>query len=187
MRLAAFEFGAPAMRRKKIIVCLSAAVLSAAALVVLPRIGFFMLTGRFFPIHKIERLNNSVPVKSWTPEGLALSDGRTVLLPGIHALPGVSPALTEMTKRGVEIAPNGNVYGLVRIHHWCGNDPVREDIVRVDLAEAMTFLHVGRTDAPVPQSDSTAREAGGRFTEWGWNISEYFQFLYWRSMKGSIQ
>jgi hypothetical protein len=92
-----------------------------------------------------------------------------------------------MIKRGVEIAPDGRVYGLVRVHHWCGNDPVREHIARVDLADAMMFLHIGQIDAPVPEADSTAREGGGRFTERGWNISEYVQFLGWQSMNDAVR
>jgi hypothetical protein len=144
-----------------------------------------MLTGRFTPIHKIESLHASVAIKGWTPDGLSLSDGRMVPLSAVHALPSISPALSEMTKRGVEIAQDGRVYGLVRVHHWCGNDPVREHIARVDISDAMIFLHVGQTVTPVPQSDQTVREAGGRFTEWGWNVSEYLQFQMWQSMKDS--
>ena len=34
------------------------------------------------------------------------------------------------TASGVELAPDGRVYGLVRIHHWCGNDPVQTHIAR---------------------------------------------------------
>jgi hypothetical protein len=173
------------MRRKTKIVWLCIALLAVTVAVALPRIGFFMLSGGFTPIHKIESLHAPIVAKGWTPDGLLLSDGRMVQLPGIHALPSASPALSEMTKRGVEISADGRVYGLVRIHHWCGNDPVREDIARVDISDAMIFLHIGQTIAPVSESDLTAREAGGRFTEWGWNISEYMQFQGWQSMKDS--
>ena len=175
------------MRRKTKIVWLSIVVLAVMAVVAAPRIGFFMLTGRFTPIRQIDSLHAPIAVKGWTPDGLSLSDGRMVQLPGIHALPSVSPALSEMTKRGVEISADGRVYGLVRVHHWCGNDPVREHLARVDISDAMMFLHVGQTIAPVPESDSTVREAGGRFTEWGWNVSEYIQFQGWQSMKDSVR
>lgn len=175
------------IRRKATIICVSIAVLSVMALVTKPRIDFFILTGHFFPVHKIETLGNPIAVKGWTGAGLLLTDGRTISFPGIHSLPNVSPALTAMTERGVEMAPNGHVFGLVRIHHWCGNDPVRLHIARVDLSEAMMFLRVGQTDAPVPESASAAREAGGRFSERGWNISEYSRFLGWQCMKDSPQ
>src|SRR5258705_3451827 len=106
-----------------------------------------MLTGRFTPIHRLESLHAPIAVKSWTPDGLSLSDGRMVQLPGIHALPSASLALSEMTKRGIEISADGRVYGLVRVHHWCGNDPVREDIARGDISHGMTFLHIVQTVA----------------------------------------
>ncbi|MDR3457727.1 MAG: hypothetical protein P4N60_09800 [Verrucomicrobiae bacterium] len=166
---------------------MSIAVLAVLAVVAAPRIAFYRLTGRFTPIHKIETLHAPVAVKGWTPDGLSLADGRTVSLPGIHALPAVSPALSELTKRGVELSADGRVYGLVLVHHWCGNDPVREDISRVDISDALMFLHIGQTAAPVPESGTTARAAGGRFTEWGWNISEYVQFIGWQSLKGSVR
>ena len=28
------------------------------------------------------------------------------------------------TKHGVEVGADGRVFGLVRVWHWCGNDPV---------------------------------------------------------------
>lgn len=162
-------------------------MLSVAACVALLSVGFFVLTGRFAPIHKVETLHNPVAVKSWASERLLLADGRTVSLPGIRTLPSDSPALTELTRRGVEISSNGRVVGLARIHHGCGNDPVREHITRVDLAEALMFLHLGQTDMSVPQQEWTPKTVGGKFTEWGWNISEYMQFASWQSMKGSIR
>jgi hypothetical protein len=119
-----------------------------------------MLTGRFFPVHKIELLNRPMAVKGWTPAGLLLAAGRRASLPGLRTLPSASPALTEMTKRRVEIVPNGQVFGLVRVHHRCGNDPVREAIASVDLADVLMFLLVGQTAVPVPQAEWTAGAAG---------------------------
>ena len=104
------------MSRRTKIVWLLIAVLLVAVVAALPRIGFFRLTGRFTPVHKIESLQAPVAVKGWTPDGLSLSDGRVVSLPGVHALPSVSAALSEMTKRGVKVTRDGRVYGLVRIH-----------------------------------------------------------------------
>ena len=174
------------MCRKTIVVLLSVTLLFVAVIVAQPHISFYLLTGRFFPIHKIESLQTPVAVKSWITNGFLLLDGHTIELPGLHSLPGESPALTEITKRGVEIAADGRVYGLVRVHHWCGNDPVREHIARVNISDAMMFLHVGQTAAPIPEPDFTAREKGGRFSEWGWNISEFMQFEAWQRLKTSI-
>jgi len=173
--------------RRKIIILFGVATLSLAVIVAWPHFSFYMLTGRLFPVEKIETLQNSVGVKRWSPDGLSLTDGRTLQLPGLRALPSQSAALTEVTKRGVEVGAKGRIYGLVRIHHWCGNDPVREHIAKVDIADMMTFLRVGQSTAPVPEPDYLVREAGGSFTEWGWRIEECLQFQSWQSMKSSAQ
>jgi hypothetical protein len=81
----------------------------------------------------------------------------------------------------VEIRANGRVWGLVMAHHWCGNDPVREHMARVDLSDMMTFLHVGEPVGTVPDMEYTAEEPGGRFTDYGWNVSEFFMFQSWQS------
>ena len=174
------------MCRKTIVVLLSVALLFVAAIAARPHISFYMLTGRLFPVHKIESLQTPSAIKSWTKDGLLLVDGRTIQLPGLYSLPSESPVLTEIAKRGVEIAADGHVYGLMRIHHWCGNDPVREHIAKVDISDAMMFLRIGQTAAPIPEPDFTVREKGGRFSEWGWNISEFMQFEAWQRLKTSV-
>jgi hypothetical protein len=148
-----------------------------------PWMNYYLLTRRFVPIKKIEILHNAVAVSGWSSNGLHLADGRIVQLPGIHSLPSESGALTEATKRGVEIAADGRVLGLVRIHHWCGNDPVREHIARIDLSDLMLFLRVGDPVAPVPEAESLLSEPGGSFTEWGWRVGEFYQFQSWQSFK----
>ena len=175
------------MRLKNIILLTAIAALILGVALAWPRIVFFMRTGHFTPVQKIETLHHPVAVTSWGFDGLHLADGRTVQLPGFRSLPTNSVALTEATKHGVEINTGGRVCGLVQIHHWCGNDPVRKQLARVDLSDMMMFLRVGQTDAPVPEPDSTAKTPGGKFTKWGWNISEYVQFLGWQSMKDSDQ
>jgi hypothetical protein len=174
------------MCRKTIIVLLSVVLLFVTVTVAWPHINFYMLTGRLLPVHKIESLQAPVAVKGWTTDGLLLVDGRMIQLPSLHSLPGKSPALAEITKRGVEVAADGRVYGLVRVHHWCGNDPVREHIARVNISDAMKFLHIGQTAAPIPEPEFTARETGGRFSEWGWRISEFMQFEAWQRLKTSV-
>jgi hypothetical protein len=135
-------------------------------------------------IRKIDSLSGPVGVRGWTRDGLTLADGRSLQLPGFLSLPDTSVALTEATKRGVEIASDGRIYGLMRIHHWCGNDPVREQIARVDVSDVMMFLHVGQTISPIPETDSTGSESDEMFTEWGWNVSQFFAFKSWQKLKG---
>ena len=170
------------MKRWKTTIWLgSIAALVLCTVMARPSIAFFLLTGSVFPIRRVETLQNPVAVIGWSSDGLRLADGRTVQLPGLRSLPTASEALEEATKRGVEIRQNGRVWGLVRVHHWCGNDPVREHMARVDLSDMMTFLDVGEPIGPVPDMQYTAEEPGGRFTEFGWNVSEFFMFQSWQS------
>lgn len=166
---------------------LAMAVLVLGVAVAWPRIEFFMRTGHFSPIEKIETLQNPVAVTKWSSDGLSLADGRTVQLSRLRSLPSQSAALTEATKRGVEVGADGRVWGLVRVHHWCGNDPVREHIARVDLSDMMTFLRVGEAVAPVPEAEFLVGKPGGRFTECGWHIGEFLEFQSWRNLKDSAR
>ena len=145
--------------------------------------GFFTLTGSLFPVYKVDTLRHPLPVSGWTSEGLTLTDGRTVPLRGVHALPLESVALAQVIGRGVEINADGRVYGLVKVHHWCGNDPVRRHIAKVDIAEMLIFLRVGRPTVPLPEPQSLVKVAGGRFTESGWRVGEFHDFQLWQRMK----
>lgn len=129
-------------------------------------------------IRIVDALAHPVAVTGWSEQGLELVDVRLIQLPGVLKLPPLSTALKEATSRGVEIDEQGRVYGLVRIHHWCGNDPVGEHIARVDLAELVAFFSEG---APVEEELRRfhfAAEASSRsFTVHGWNGAGYDAFL----------
>lgn len=164
------------LRRKFLI--WTAAVLWIALVFVIawPRIDFYLLTGRISPVERIERLSSPVHLVGWSSDGLNLTNGRKVQLPGFVKLPTVSPALTEATKRGIEIDQNGRVFGLVRVHHWCGNDPVREHIAKVDIANLLAFLGEGEVTPSSNSIPNVALNDGGSFSEWGWNVSEFSLF-----------
>ena len=170
-----------------VVIALSLPVVGPQLPVLGPWINYYLLTKRFVPIKKIETLHNAVAVTGWSSNGLNLADGRIVPLPGIASLPSESDALTEATKRGVEMATDGRIWGLVRIHHWCGNDPVREHIARIDLSDMMTFLRVGEPGTPVPAAESLITEPGGSFTEYGWRVGEFYGFQSWQSVKNLDQ
>ena len=80
----------------------------------------------------IDELRAPVAVEGWSDPRLLLADGRTVSLPGLPVLPGPSPVFLEAIKRGVEVRKDGRVYALIRIHHWCGNEGIREHVAKVD-------------------------------------------------------
>ena len=129
----------------------------------------------------IDELQSPVGVAGWSDTALLLADGRAVGLPGIQELPGSSVGLAQAIRRGVELSPDGRVYGLVRVHHWCGNDPVREHIARVDLSYLLMFVGEGKTAGQIKPDLRLmiAQKPGGRFSKWGWEYSEYLQFRGW--------
>lgn len=127
----------------------------------------------------VESLESPVAVRGWSEAGLHLAGGRTLQLPGFKGLPATSPALAEATRRGVEVAADGRIYGLVRVHHWCGNDPVREHIARVDLALCLEYLGAGQTTVPPVPGLNVAPPPAGRFSPHGWEYGEYLGFRSW--------
>ena len=131
-------------------------------------------------VEHVERLSSVRQVRGWNKGALVLADGKLVPLPGVSELPDKSEALAQATKHGVEIDPEGRVIGLVAIHHWCGNDPVRRHLARVDLAYMLMFLGQGRFDLPPAVRDKAPDARGeGRFSEYGWNVTEFLQFQDW--------
>lgn len=115
----------------------------------------------------IEELNRPVKVERCNEGGLVLASGIVLPVPGIEHLPCNSAALQQIIPNGVELTPAGRVVGLVRVWHWCGNDPVRKHIPRVDLGYLFEFLQ------------EPGVRPRGKFDERGWNISEYFAYTQW--------
>ena len=175
------QFQATRLFRRVTLGVLGAIIVVALAVYAWPRIAHYQLTGRWSPISKVDTLHSPVAVTGWSEDGLSLADARIVQLPGFRKLPRVSDALREVTKRGTEIAADGRVYGLVRVHHWCGNDPVREHIARVDVADMLMYLREGEwSTAPSTETlEFASRRSRGRFSEWGWNVSEFTSFKIW--------
>jgi hypothetical protein len=128
------------------------------------------------PVRIVDSLQSPTAVISWSSDGILLADGRKVQLRGFKSLPTSSQALAEITKRGIEVKGDGSVYGLVRVYHWCGNDPVDEHIARVEMSELLAFLEEGERADPVGPASKFRihREMG--FSERGWDVGEFIQF-----------
>src|SRR5436189_5371495 len=120
------------VKRKTITTFVAVTASAVATYAALPHLDHWLRTGRFFPVNLVERLDSPSSVRGWSEDGVVLADGRSIKLPGFRRLPTASKALSEATKRAVEITPDGRVVGLARVHHWCGNDPLGEHIARVD-------------------------------------------------------
>jgi hypothetical protein len=143
----------------------------------------FSAYGKPAPVSHLEYLNAPTPVAGWNDTDLLLSDGRVLPLPGIQKLPQSSATLQELIKRGIETQPDGRIVALARLWHWCGNDPIRCDIRRVDLSNALIFLHVAEPLAPISRPELTKEPNLALFCDYGWNVSEYFAFTLWSSCK----
>src|SRR5688500_17175113 len=98
------------MRRKVKILLLSAGLLAAVIAAAWKQIDYYMLTGSFSPIEKVETLNNPIQVTGWEVDGLRLTNGQTVKISGLIELPAECVALNEVTKRGVQIDADGKVW-----------------------------------------------------------------------------
>jgi len=107
-----------------------------------------------------------------------------VQLPGFHKLPKTSIALREATKRGIEIDSNGRVFGLCRVHHWCGNDPVREHIARVDLAHMLIFLREGERTVPLSDNEFLYPVKQASLSDLGWVAGQFALFSSWSKYDG---
>lgn len=155
-------------------------------ILVIYSLSHLIMTGSPFPISMIEHLNQPTHVNDWSDLGLILEDGKTLQLPGYTKLPNQSAALSQAISRGVEVTPNGRVIGLVRIHHWCGNDPVRYHIVKVDLSRMLMFLNEGEYETPEtsldPELFEIYRPESSHFSDAGWNQSQYYRFQNWSSI-----
>jgi len=114
------------------------------------RLLFMSMTGSFFPVRIEEKLSNPVSAPTWVPDGILIRGGSKVLPLGMTRLPERSNAIQSILRHGVELHPDGRVFGLVEAHPSCGNDPVVSRLVRVDIG---SFLHyIGQGESSLKQA-----------------------------------
>ena len=109
-----------------------------------------LLSGQLFPKHIVEKLRNPHPVVKITKKGFIISDGRLIKVRYVSELPINSNILQAAVKNGIEVDEYGNTFGLLKIWHWCGNDPVRYHIARVNLTN-LILASGGKPDPDIPQ------------------------------------
>lgn len=133
--------------------------------------GNLMLWGTPFAISIVDPLHKPAKVTRWEPNGLYLSDGRVVMPTGMTLLPEGSDTLDIATREGVEVAPDGRVFGLIKLWHWCGNDPVRHHLGKIDIAQLLSYHQEGKsTLKPHRYAERGFKEMGGG-SERGWSTS----------------
>jgi hypothetical protein len=100
----------------------------------MPNWLFFRLTGAFKPKQIIETLVSPLRIVAVNESGLITSEGKLLTLPGVPSIPKQPRIAKDILDYGIELNTNGSTYALIHVHHWCGNDPVRFHLARVDLS-----------------------------------------------------
>lgn len=110
-----------------------------------------LLTGSPMPLWSVERLNDPQEVEAITETHLRLKGGTEVTLPFIKTIPKDNSLLREAVRAGVEIDEGGEVFGLLWVDRFCGNDPFVSRKRRINLTELAGALNPqGIDDSKVP-------------------------------------
>lgn len=122
-------------------------------------------------------LERPIAVERIDDGGLVLRDGRRIEW-GFE-VPNAAQvrALQAAVAQGVELTPDGSAVGLVRIHHWCGNDSIRLHWERVDVRALLEFLPQARFAAPRFAGDLAW--SNPQFGKHGWRVDAWREFEHW--------
>lgn len=139
-----------------------------------------IVTGLLRHDGKVEVLQAPRMVRQITAEGLLLENGSLVKIPYVQNIPTDLPVLVAATQRGVEIDKDGQVIGLIKVWHWCGNDPIRSHVGRIELTGLLLFAGATPTEAALTNVVPVAQKVD--LEKWGLNISQYMQMQHvaWR-------
>jgi hypothetical protein len=106
-----------------------------------------LMTGSPIPLWHLENLESPVPVAATTEEHLVLQDGRKITLPFINSIPHENPLFKAAIVNGIEIAGDGEAYGLMWSDRSCGNDPVAWLRLKINLSNLAGALRPEGIDA----------------------------------------
>lgn len=120
----------------------------------------------------IDVLDGPVLVRGWSRDTLLLADGRSAPIEGVGDLRRFSLLLSECAREGVEVR-GATIVALVRIWHWCGNDPVARHLARVDVGDLLRY-HVDDV------ADDRVVAPDGFTPSWGWHINGFRAFREWQ-------
>lgn len=120
---------------------------------------------------RTEVLHAPRTVSAVSTNGLIMADGSVVKIPYVVEVPTNLPLLQEALKRGIEIDQQGHVVGLIKVWHWCGNDPIRSHVGRIDLSGLLLFAGARPAEGVSTNHFPASEQIDLR--EWGLNISQY--------------
>ena len=142
-------------------------------------VPYSRISREYWPEGHSDALNNPVTVVSHDATGLTLAGGRRVTVSGYKSLTGAESLIEATKERGVEITPDGKIFGLLKIWHWCGNDSVRYHYARVNLSELIRYFDKGEPVEKTTAPASTIPSRKFEYTDEGWSISEWMHFRGW--------
>jgi len=129
------------------------------------------------PRSVVEELHGPVSVADVSAHGMTLADGRFQGWGADEPVPLDLVAIPALTVHGIEVDPAGRAFGLIDVHHWCGIDPIRKHVARVDVGRVLEFL--GGRATPGGHEALDFSGADGHFTPYGWNVSSWWSFEEW--------
>ena len=115
-----------------------------------------LLTGSPVPFWHMEVLKNPVTVAVVRTDVMVLDNGRNVTLPLIREIPADHPMFLAALEHGVEVAEEGELYGLLSVKRACGNDPTIYYRKRINLSELAALLHPQGIDKRMVHPDEVA-------------------------------
>jgi hypothetical protein len=145
-------------------IALGLLALVVATLIVLGPFVWFRMHERSI----VEELRDPVPVERVEAEGPLLADGTRWRWPQEPLAQAHTALVERFLEHGIEVSSEGRAIGLIRIHHWCGNDPIGQHVARVDLSDLLAYMAAHPERSPV-----------GMFTTHGWNVSQWYSFEKW--------
>ncbi len=152
-------------------------VIAAITLVVGVCAFDFLLTGTLFPRRIVEKLNHTRKVTDITAAGFVTEDGDLIKVKYVSEIPTNLAVIRVAVANGIEVDAQGQTFGLLKIWHWCGNDPVRYHIARVNLSN-LILASGGKPDPGISQTVlnmAIPKNREMRYGEHGLNISDFYR------------
>jgi hypothetical protein len=109
----------------------------------------FLVTCCPIPLFRIDHLRNPQRVLSIENTALILEGQSRINIPHILQIPRSNAVFKAAISHGVEVCETGRVYGLIKMHHYCGNDPMRYDRRKVNLTELIGTIEPSSLDIPI--------------------------------------
>ena len=150
----------------------------AVVIIVATFILHYVATGRLISMVSISFLANRVHVEGVRGNALVLQNGDVCVLPHVAYVPTNCVVMAAL-KKGVAIDESGEILALLKIDHWCGNDPVVYHIEKVNLSALALATDFGCASNDLKQRDwyvdmcreIPCKQALSHLRSNGWSIS----------------